>query len=130
SPLKVLGNIAYVLSRLGLMSFYVLTIVRLAQLPAWQRRFEPIARAGRMPLTNYLMQTLICTTLFYGWGFGWWGQVGPAPQLVLAFAIFFVIQVPLSGYWLRHFDYGPLEYVWRLLTYGRLVPKQAGAAAG
>jgi uncharacterized protein len=130
SPLKVLGSIAYVLSRLGLMSFYVLTIVRLAQLPSWQRRFEPIAQAGRMPLTNYLMQTLICTALFYGWGLGWWGEVGPALQLALAFAIFFVIQVPLSRYWLRHFDYGPLEYAWRVLTYGRLAPKQAGAAAG
>jgi uncharacterized protein len=129
SALKVLGSIAYVLSRLGLMSFYVLTIVRLAQLPAWQRRFQPMADAGRMPLTNYLMQTLICTTLFYGWGFGWWGSVGPALQLALAFAIFFLIQVPLSRYWLRHFEYGPLEYAWRVLTYGRLVPKRRPAAA-
>jgi uncharacterized protein len=119
SPLKILVAMAYVLSRLGMMSFYVLTIVRLAQSPVWQRRFQPIALTGRMPLTNYLMQTLIGTTLFYGWGFGLWGKVGPAVQLVMAFAIFFIIQVPLSTFWFRHFEYGPLEYVWRLGTYGR-----------
>ena len=72
-----------------------------------------------MPLTNYLMQTLICTTLFYGWGFGLWGQVGPAAELLLALAIFFGVQVPLSLWWLRHFETGPLESLWRLLTYGR-----------
>jgi uncharacterized protein len=103
--------------------FYALTIVRLAQLPAWQRRFAPIADAGRMPLTNYLMQTVLCTALFYGWGFGLWGRVGPAAQLALALAIFFGIQVPLSRMWLRHFDYGPVEYLWRLLTYGRVTPQ-------
>jgi uncharacterized protein len=119
SPLKILVAMAYVLSRLGMMSFYVLTIVRLAQSPVWQRRFQPIALTGRMPLTNYLMQTLIGTTLFYGWGFGLWGKVGPAVQLVMAFAIFFIIQVPLSTFWFRHFEYGALEYVWRLGTYGR-----------
>jgi hypothetical protein len=61
----------------------------------------------------------IGTTLFYGWGFGLWGKVGPAVQLVMAFAIFFIIQVPLSTFWFRHFEYGALEYVWRLGTYGR-----------
>jgi uncharacterized protein len=119
SALKILVAMSYVLSRLGMMSFYVLTIVRLAQIPAWQRRFHPIAMTGRMPLTNYLTQTVIGTALFYGWGFGLWGKVGPALQLVMAVAIFFVIQVPLSTMWLRHFEYGPLEYVWRLGTYGR-----------
>jgi uncharacterized protein len=130
SPLKILGSVAYIWSRLGLMIFYVLTLVRLMALPAWQRRLAPIGTAGRMPLTNYLMQSLICTTIFYGWGLGFWGQVGPAGQLALAFAIFFLIQVPLSGFLLRRFEYGPLEYVWRVLTYGRLAPKRAAAAPG
>ncbi len=129
SPLKVLGSIAYVLSRLSLMLFYVLTIVRLAQLPAWQARFAPIAAAGKMPLTNYLIQTLICTTLFYGWGLGWWGKVGPAAQLALAFGIFFLVQIPLSVMWLRRFRWGPLEYMWRVATYGRLRPKQIAEPA-
>ncbi|MBS1133007.1 MAG: hypothetical protein H6R02_148 [Burkholderiaceae bacterium] len=129
TPLKVLGSLAYTISRPSLMIFYVLTIVRLAQLPSWQARFAPIAATGRMPLTNYLMQTLICTTLMYGWGFGLWGTVGPAGQLLLAFASFFVIQVPLSILWLRRFEYGPLEYLWRVATYGRMRFKPAGVPA-
>jgi uncharacterized protein len=118
SPERIVVDMAYVFCRLGMMIFYVLTIVRLAQLPVWQQRFAPVAAAGRMPLTNYLLQTLIATTIFYGWGFGLWGKVGPATGLVLAFAIFFIIQVPLSVWWLRRFDYGPMEWLWRLLTYG------------
>jgi uncharacterized protein len=118
TPLKLLGSVAYWVSRLSLMIFYVLTIVRLAQHPVWARRFEPIAAAGRMPLTNYLMQTAICTTLFYGWGFRLWGEVGPAWGLFLAVAIFCVIQVPLSMWWLRKHDQGPVERLWSRLTYG------------
>jgi uncharacterized protein len=127
SLLKVLRSMAYVLCRLGMMSFYVLSIVRLAQLPVWQKRFAPMATAGRMPLTNYLMQTLICTALFYGWGFGFWGQVGPALDFLLSVTIFFVIQIPFSRFWLRRFDYGPMEYLWRRLTYSR---RPTGTPAG
>jgi uncharacterized protein len=129
SPIKILISITYVVSRVSLMSFYVLTIVRLAQLPAWQRIFAPMAAAGRMPLTNYLMQTLIATTIFYGWGFGLWGRMGPALGLALAFAIFFVIQVPLSIWWLRRYSMGPMEWVWRYLTYGHAPAMARGAIA-
>lgn len=129
SLLKIVRSNAFILCRLAMMCFYVLTIVRLAQLPVWQRRFSPIAAAGRMPLTNYLGQTLLCTSLFYGWGFGLYYQMGPALGLVLAIAIFFVIQVPLSVWWLRRFDHGPLEYLWRKLTYSRPAPAAATSSA-
>ena len=101
-----------------MMIFYVLVIVQLAQIPAWQRRLSPLAAAGRMPLTNYLMQTAICTTLFYGWGFDLWGKVGPAAEFGLAFVIFFAVQVPWSVWWLKRNDRGPLEALWARLTYG------------
>jgi uncharacterized protein len=128
SLIKIVGSNAYVLSRLAMMCFYVLTIVRLAQLPPWQRRFAPIAATGRMPLTNYLGQTLIATTLCYGWGFGLYGKIGPALGLLIAFVIFFAIQVPLSVWWLRRHEHGPLEYLWRRLTYPRPPATQAVAA--
>jgi uncharacterized protein len=128
TPLKVLGSFCYVLCRLSMMIFYVLTIVRLLQAERWRGRFAPVAAVGRMPLTNYLAQTLICTTLFYGWGFGLWGQVGPAWQLVIPFVIFFGVQVPFSILWLRRFEYGPMEYLWRLATYGRSQPRALPAA--
>lgn len=129
TPLKLLGGVAYWVCRLAMMIFYVLTIVRLLQRPFWQRAFRPIACAGRMPLTNYLMQTLICTSIFYGWGLGLWGRVGPAAGLALALAIFFVIQVPWSVWWLRRHDSGPLEKVWSRLTYGRRRPLAAASTA-
>jgi uncharacterized protein len=128
TPIKVLGSFCYVLCRLSMMIFYVMTIVRLLQLPVWRRRFAGIATAGRMPLTNYLTQTLICTALFYGWGFGLWGKVGPAWQLVIPFVIFFGLQVPFSKFWLKRFEYGPLEYLWRLATYGRTQSRAMPAA--
>jgi uncharacterized protein len=131
SPIKIVISISYVLCRPAMMIFYVLTVVRLAQIPVWQHRFAPIAAAGRMPLTNYLMQTLLATAIFYGWGFGLWGRVGPAAGLVLAFAIYFAIQVPLSLWWLRRFNYGALEWLWRLATYGHRPTSatRAGVAA-
>ena len=119
SPIKLLGSVAYWVSRLAMMLFYVLSIVRVMQHPAWAQRLAPMAAAGRMPLTNYLMQTLICTALFYGWGLGLWGRVGPAAGLALSFAIFFAVQVPWSLWWLRRHEQGPMERLWSRLTYGR-----------
>ena len=119
SLVKLVGSLLYHLSRPAMMIFYVLLIVRLAQLPHWQRRLAPFAAAGRMPLTNYLMQTLICTTLFYNWGFGLWDEVGPAWGFVLSLGIFFVVQVPFSLWWTRHHERGPMEALWARLTYGR-----------
>ncbi len=118
SPIKVLGNVCFWLSRVSLMIFYVLVITQLAQHPWWQRRFAPLAATGRMPLTNYLMQTAICITLFNGWGFGLWLKVGPALGLLLAIAIFFVIQVPWSIWWLKKHERGPIELLWARMTYG------------
>lgn len=119
SLIKVLGSVCYSLSRLGMMIFYVLVIVRLAQRSDWQRRLAPLAAAGRMPLTNYLMQTTICLVLFQHWGFGLWLQVGPAASLALAVAIFWCVQVPWSLWWFKRHERGPLEALWARLTYGR-----------
>jgi uncharacterized protein len=119
----------YSVSRVALMIFYVAVIVRLAMHPRWLRWLTPLAAAGRMPLTNYLLQSALCTAIFYGWGLGYWGEIGAALQLALAFAIFFVLQVPLSLWWFRHFAYGPMEYLWRLASYGRRPSAQLAQAA-
>jgi uncharacterized protein len=125
TPFGVLARVSYVVCRLCIMAFYVATIVRAVHNDAWRRRLGVMATAGRMPLTNYLMQTLIATFLFYGWGLGLWGTVGPAWDLVLAVGIFFLVQVPLSRLWLQRFAMGPMEYFWRVLTYGRAPLKRA-----
>ena len=118
SALTLLVNSCQTFGRFGLMIFYVLTLVRLAHLPAWQRRLAPFATAGRMPLSNYLLQTAMATFIFYGWGLGLWGRAGPVAELVLAVLLFTLVQLPLSIWWFRHWKTGPLEYAWRVLTYG------------
>ncbi len=118
SLIKTLGGLCYALSRLALMVFYVAVIVGLAQSAAGRRWLAPFEAAGRMPLTNYLMQSVICITLLRGWGFGLWMQVGPAAGLALSLAIFFAVQVPWSLWWLKRYERGPVEALWARLTYG------------
>ena len=85
---------------------------------AWLARLRPLAAVGRMALTNYLLQSLIATTLFYGYGFGLFGQVGPALGLLTTIAIF-TAQIPISVWWMGRFQFGPVEWLWRALTYLR-----------
>ena len=75
-----------------------------------------LAPAGRMALTNYLLQSLICMFVFYGFGLGLYGQVGTAAASGIALLVF-AIQVPLSRWWLGRYQYGPAEWAWRRLTY-------------
>ena len=74
-----------------------------------------------MALSNYLLQSLIATTLFYGYGFGLFGQVGPALGLLITIAIF-TAQIPLSVWLMGRFRFGPVEWLWRTLTYLRWQP--------
>jgi uncharacterized protein len=106
---------------------YAAGLTVLAQRADWRRRLMPMAAAGRMALSNYLMQSLVCTFIFYGYGLGLFGQIGAAAGLLLTIVIY-AIQLPLSVWWLRRFRFGPAEWLWRTLTYGRRQPfRQAGA---
>lgn len=80
-----------------------------------------LAAMGRMAFTNYLTQTLICTTLFFGNGFGLYGQIDRTGQILIVFAIW-VLQLAWSSLWLKYFNFGPFEWVWRSLTYLKLQP--------
>jgi len=70
-------------------------------------------------LSNYLFQSIICTTVFYSYGLGLYSKVGIALGLVLSIIIF-TAQIFISKYWLKHFQFGPVEWVWKSLTYGKL----------
>ncbi|MFM9039148.1 MAG: DUF418 domain-containing protein [Betaproteobacteria bacterium] len=126
SLVKVLGGLCYSVSRLALMVFYALVIVRVAQTGGGRRLFRPFEATGRMPLTNYLMQTALCITLFNGWGFGLWLQVGPAAGLGLSLLIFFAVQVPWSLWWLQRHERGPAEAMWARITYGHRAANRGG----
>jgi uncharacterized protein len=118
-PYDFVSGASYRLCRIALMAFYVTSALRLYLRPGWAARLAPIANAGRMPLTNYLMQTMMAIAIFRGWGLGYWGEAGPLASLLLAVGLYAVVQLPLSGWWLRRYRYGPLEGLWRALTYGR-----------
>lgn len=80
-----------------------------------------LAAAGRMAFTCYILETLICTTVFYGHGLGYFGSVGRMGQIVIIVAIWALLLV-LAPWWLARFRFGPLEWLWRTLTYGRIEP--------
>jgi uncharacterized protein len=98
---------------------YACTIaIALPHLPRVLGVFGPV---GRMALTNYLMHSVVCVTLSYGFGLGWWWQIGAATTWVVAVTIV-ALQIPLSRWWLASFQYGPAEWLWRRLTYGVPLP--------
>lgn len=71
---------------------------------------------GRMALTNYLMHSVICVVLSYGFGLGLWWRIGASTAVAIAAAII-VVQIPLSAWWLSRYRFGPVEWIWRRLTY-------------
>jgi len=81
----------------------------------------PFAALGRMALTNYLWQSIVMGLIFYGYGFGLFGRVGPAVAALIGIGIY-VAQLIFSVAWLRRYRFGPAEWLWRTLTYGRRQP--------
>jgi uncharacterized protein len=77
-----------------------------------------VAAVGRMALSNYLLQTVICTTIFYGHGFGLFGRVDRAGQLAIVVGIW-IFQLLASSAWLRYFAVGPVEWLTRWLVFKR-----------
>lgn len=117
---SVLGLIVGVSLTIGVPAgslFYASTVALLWEKLQWRVRLRPFAAVGRMALSNYLLQSLVCTTLYYSWGIGLYGRVNPLLGFVPTVAIY-AAQVALSVWWLRHFTSGPMEWLWRRLTYG------------
>jgi uncharacterized protein len=77
--------------------------------------FAPI---GKMALTNYLMHSVIAVFLFHSYGLGLFGKIQMWQGIIITIIIF-TFQIVLSNLWLRYFRYGPMEYLWRVLTYGK-----------
>lgn len=124
----LVGGIALYTIGGPLLSFgYVAALLLALRREAWLARLAPLAAVGRTALSNYLLQSLVCTTIFYGYGLGLYGRVGPAAGLLLTLAVF-AAQTALSMFWTRRFRFGPAEWLWRSLTYGRLQPLRLTAA--
>ena len=121
SVMQNVGRLCLVVAAPALMLFYASTIILVTQREIWRRRLAPLAAVGRTALSNYLLQSLICTTIFYGYGLALFGKVGPSFGLLLTITVF-LIQIPLSVWWLRRFQFGPAEWLWRSLTYWQRQP--------
>lgn len=102
---------------------YAAIIVLLCMSPLIAKVMHPFAKVGRMSLTTYIGQSIILSVLFYGYGFGWYGKIGVQAGIVIALAIF-VVQVIIAELWLARFKQGPIEWLWRKFTYGKLRTKE------
>ncbi|MBA9025229.1 DUF418 domain-containing protein [Peribacillus huizhouensis] len=97
--------------------FYITALVLLMQNKSLAKILTPLANVGRLSMSNYLLQSIIGTLLFYSYGFGLYGKISFTTGVVLVVVIYF-LQLILSTIWLKHYYMGPVEYVWRFATYG------------
>lgn len=95
---------------------YIGLIVLLCMIPFVPKLLRPFAEIGRMSLTMYILQSIIGTCLFYQFGFGWYGKVSVATGVLIAIGII-VVQMVFAEVWLSKWKQGPLEAIWRKLTY-------------
>ena len=108
---------------LGYVGF-VMLVCRTASLRSLTR---PFAAIGQTALTNYLLQTVLCTTIFYGHGLGLFGSVDRVGQMGVVVGVW-ALQLAASPLWLRRFRFGPVEWAWRSLTYGERQPLRRAPA--
>jgi uncharacterized protein len=114
---RALTNLGSLPACLGYVGLVVLMLHGKSRLFA---RIAVLAPMGRMALTNYLMQSLICSLYFYGYALGHWGM--PRGQQVVFVLVVYALQVAFSHWWLSRFRYGPMEWFWRGYTYRQVPP--------
>ena len=121
SEIQFLGDILFAYGSTALALGYAAGIVLLAQGQNWMPVVRSLENLGKLALTVYLSGTVMFTMLFYGNGFGQIFLIGPAGTTAYAI-LFFTIQVVFCAWWLRRFRFGPMEWVWRSLTYRKVQP--------
>lgn len=114
---------------MGTAAFYVAAISLLFQRAFGRRLLSIYAPVGRMAVTNYLLESVVALFIFTGIGLGKIGSVSPIWSTLMP-ALVFPLQMVLSWLWLEHFNYGPVEWLWRSMTYGKWFPiKKQNAVA-
>ncbi|MEO6172930.1 MAG: DUF418 domain-containing protein [Arenimonas sp.] len=123
-PKGMLEQALMMMGNLPLSLFYLSAIAYAMSYLSGSKILGILAPAGRMALSNYLMQSLIGSMVFYGYGLGLWMHWGRA-NLALFVLLVFILQVVFSHIWLRNFRFGPMEWLWRALTYWTLPPMRS-----
>lgn len=117
----IISSAIVTLGALPLALCYLAVLRWLWSTAAGRLVLKPFGGLGRMALTHYLGQSLLLSCLFYGYGLGWWGQIGRGGQLLIVLVIV-AVQMAISALWLLWFRHGPIEWLWRWATYGRRPP--------
>jgi uncharacterized protein len=117
------------LGYLAMAAGYVAAFALLFQRVRWQRVLGVLGPVGRMALSQYLLQSIVSVWLYDGWGLGLIGKLPPSRVVAISLGIF-AVQVLLSHWWLARFRFGPVEWLWRSLTYGRAQPMRLPAREG
>lgn len=115
------GGLAYDIFNCCLATLYVMGILLLFRKDKWKTRLMNLYALGRMGLTTYLMQTLFGSFLYFSVGFGLLNEIGAATALALGLMVY-VFQIFFSQWWLNRFQFGPIEWLWRSLTYFKVQP--------
>jgi uncharacterized protein len=89
--------------------------------PFFRGLMKPIEAIGRTAFSNYIFQNIAMGLIFYNYGFKLMGKTGPLENLLICFIIY-ALQISLTVWWLKYFRFGPVEWLWRTLSYGKRQP--------
>lgn len=119
SPL--LGEALFVVKGFSRGIFYASTLLFLCHHRWWLKALYPFSLVGRMSLSNYILHNLLLSLIFYGYGLGLYGKIGPFTQAPILLGLM-MLSVLFSSLWLSYFNWGPLEWLWRAATQGEFSP--------
>ena len=117
--LETVGEGLFYFGQLVMSAGYFGLVMYLLANDKWHKRLAIFAPMGRMALTHYISHSVILSSIFYGYAGGYFGEIPRAPQMLIVLVII-VLQLLLSRWWLKHYAYGPLEWLWRCLSYKKL----------
>lgn len=114
-----MGRIPNHIATLLMVAGYVAVVMLWSEASAGQQLKKRLAAVGRMAFSNYIGQSILASLIFYGWGLGLYGHLDRVAQLAIVLLIW-ALQLIISPWWLARFHYGPLEWLWRCLSYWRI----------
>jgi len=115
------GTLFNNIGSIGVSLGYIGVVMFICKSATWQRFKHVFSVVGKMAFSNYILTSIICSFIFYGHGFALFGDVERWIQVLIVPGVW-IILILFSLFWLRHFYYGPLEWLWRVLTYWHRQP--------
>jgi len=121
----MIGLTGFDLNNVGMTFIIICLFVKVYSSDRWNHGLKIFMPYGRMALTNYVLQSVIGTFVFYGWGLAYLGKLSNTVSFVLALLII-LLQMLFSKWWMKRFYYGPFEWIWRSLTFLKVFPFKRG----